>query len=192
MKLYFIRHGQTDWNIEGKIQGSTDTELNSTGIRQAKEMSRKVLEAQTPISKIYSSRQKRALQTAQILSDAIHVEYEITDGLEEVNLGAWEGLTWEEVSIRYPAEYEVWYHNRRYTKAPQGESYQDMLDHVLAALHRIIKENARDVAIVTHSAVIMCLQCLITDTPFEQLLKFTTGNTHIIEIDSSYLMPYFD
>ncbi len=192
MKLYFIRHGQTDWNTEGKIQGSVDTELNATGILQAEEMSRKVLEDQIPISKIYTSRQKRALKTAQILSEAAELDYEIADGLEEINLGAWEGLTWDEVRRSYSAEYEVWYHNRRDSRPPKAESYQEMLDRVLTALHRIIKENDRDVAIVTHSAVIMCLQCLITDTPLEKMGRFKTENTHIFEIDSSSLCPHFN
>ncbi len=190
MKLYFIRHGQTDWNIAGKIQGSTDTELNSTGIRQAEEMSRQVLESHIHISRIYTSRQKRALKTAQILSDTVKVDYEIAEGLEEMNLGAWEGLTWDEVKAKFPAEYEEWYHNRRDTRPPNAESYQDMLNRVLAALHNIIQKNEQDVAIVTHSAVIMCLQCLITDTPFHKMGSFKTENASFAEINSTMLVKY--
>lgn len=191
MKLYFIRHGQTDWNTEGKIQGSTDTELNSTGIRQAEEMSRQVLESHIRISRIYTSRQKRALKSAQILSETLKVDYEIAEGLEEMNLGAWEGLTWDEVKAKFPVEYEEWYHNRRDTKPPKAESYQDMLNRVLASLHKIIHENEHDVAIVTHSAVIKCLQCLITDTPFQSMGRFKTENTDIAGIDSALLTQHF-
>ena len=191
MKLYFVRHGQTDWNTEGKIQGSVDTELNSTGIMQAEEMSRKVLEDHIPISRIYTSRQKRALKTALILSETMKVDCEIADGLEEMNLGAWEGLTWDEVKAKFPAEYEAWYHNRRHARPPKAESYQDMLNRVLAALHKIVQENDRDVAIVTHSAVIMCLQCLINDTPFQKMGRFKAENTSIAEIDSTMLAQYF-
>lgn len=185
MKLYFIRHGQTDWNIRGMIQGSKDTELNEAGIRQAEELSSRIISSGITFSKIYTSRQKRALTTAQILSNAVSVEYLPAEGLEEINLGDWEGLSWREVRENYPAEYEEWYHKRRYTRAPNGEAYQDMLERALKAIHTIIKANIEDVAIVTHSAVIMCLQCYITDTPFNEMGKFKSENADITEIDSS-------
>lgn len=188
MKLFFIRHGQTDWNIEEKIQGSRNIELNETGIRQAEELSTKVLKDNYKFSKIYSSPQRRAAKTAEILSEATNIQYIIDEGLAEVDLGAWEGLSWREVKEQYPTEYNEWYINRRYTKAPEGESYEDMIKRVLNALHKIIDENNEDVAIVTHSAVIMCLQCCLTNTPFNEMKKFKPENTSIIEIDSNLLM----
>lgn len=184
MKLFFIRHGQTDWNLEGKIQGSTDIELNATGIIQAEELSRKVLDCNYKFSRIYSSQQKRAVKTAEILSKSANVEYMTIKGLQEINLGGWEGLSWPEVKGKFPKEYEEWYNKRRYTRPPKGESYQDMLERVLLIVHKIINENQDDVAIVTHSAVIMCLQCYITNTPFDEMMKFKTNNTTIVELDS--------
>lgn len=188
MKLFFIRHGQTDWNLYGKIQGSHDIELNDTGIIQAEELSKKVLELNYKFSKIYSSPQKRAVKTAEILSRVTNMDYMSMEGLEEINLGEWEGLSWKEVKEKYPTEYEEWYMNRRYAKPPKGESYQDVLERVLTAMHKIIDENSHDVAIVTHSAVIMCLQCYITNTPFDEMMKFKTDNSTITEADSKLLM----
>ena len=123
--------GQTDWNLKGKIQGSCDIELNDTGIKQAEELSNKILEDKYKFSKIYSSPQRRAVKTAEILSKVTNVDYISIEGLEEMNLGEWEGLSWAEVKEKYPTEYEEWYINRRYTKPPKGESYQDMLERVL-------------------------------------------------------------
>jgi probable phosphoglycerate mutase len=188
MKLLLIRHGQTDWNIKGKIQGSCDIELNDTGIIQAEELSNKVLENKYKFSKIYSSQQRRAVKTAEILSKVTNVEYISIAGLEEINLGEWEGSSWAEVKEKYPAEYEEWYINRRYTKPHKGESYQDMLQRVLTSIHKIINENCDNVVIVTHSAVIMCIQCYLTNTPFDEMTKFKTDNTSITEIDSDLLM----
>lgn len=184
MKLFFIRHGQTDWNIQGKIQGSYDSELNDIGIRQAKELSEKVIEDNYKFSKIYTSQQKRAIKTAQILSEVINIDCTPIEGLEEMNLGQWEGLSWAEVKEKFPNEYGEWYVNRRYTKSPKGESYQDVIERVLPVIHKIIEKNDNNVAIVTHSAVIMCIQCYLTDTPFEEMMKFKTDNTAIIELDS--------
>lgn len=184
MKLYFIRHGQTDWNLQKKIQGSYDSELNMTGIAQAEELSKKISELNYQFCKIYSSKQKRAVKTAQIISEITKVDYIEIEGLEEVKLGEWEGLTWDEVKEMFPYEYNEWYKNRRFTKPPKGESYQDMLARVLKVIYKIINEEHGNVAIVTHSAVIMCLQCYLTDTPFEDLIKFNIGNSSIVEIDS--------
>ena len=161
MKLIFIRHGQTDWNVQGKIQGSYDSELNATGIEQAMSLSEKLFNLNYKFSKIYSSPQKRALKTAEILSKSSNVDYISVKDLQEMNMGKWEGLSWREVEENYPNEYKEWHLNRRYTKTPEGESYQDMLDRVLKAIHKIINENNENVVIVSHSAVIMCLQCYV-------------------------------
>ena len=185
MKLIFIRHGQTDWNVQGKIQGSYDSELNATGIEQAMSLSEKLLNLNYKFSKIYSSPQKRALKTAEILSKSSNVDYISVKDLQEMNMGKWEGLSWKEVEEQYPNEYKEWYLNRRYTKTPDGEAYQDMLERVLKAIHKIINENNEDVVIVSHSAVIMCLQCYVTNTPFNDMLKFKTKNANITEIDSN-------
>lgn len=186
MILYFIRHGQTDWNVQGKIQGSYDSELNENGIMQAEALGEHIRNSNINFSKIYSSKQKRAYKTAEILGKVTNIECLPYDGLEEIDMGAWEGLSWKEVKETYPREYGEWYINRRYTKIPNGESYNDMLERVLDALHEII-EVSKDgnVAIVTHSAVVMCLQCYITGTDFREMKKFKPGNAGVVEIDSS-------
>ncbi|MEG0308496.1 MAG: histidine phosphatase family protein [Clostridium sp.] len=188
MRLFLIRHGQTDWNLKGKIQGSYDIELNDTGIKQAKELGNKIIGENYKFSKIYSSSQIRAVRTSEILSEITNIEYITIKGLEEINLGEWKGLSWIEVQNKYPVEYEAWYINRRYTKPPKGEAYEEMLERVLTSIYKIINENSNDVAIVTHSAVIMCLQCYITNTSFDKMTNFKTDNTAIVEIDSELLI----
>jgi probable phosphoglycerate mutase len=184
MKLFLIRHGQTDWNIRGKIQGSCDIELNDAGIKQAEELGEYLSNKEFKFTKIFTSPLKRAMKTAEILSKRTNTLYEAINGLEEINLGEWEGLTWAEVQEKYPTEYKEWYQNRRYTRPPQGESYQDMLQRVLSSVHKIKTENMDEVVIVTHSAVIMCLQCHLYNTPLEEMSKFKTDNTSITVVDS--------
>lgn len=188
MKIFLVRHGETDWNLKGKIQGNTDIELNKTGIKQAYELSNKMLEKNYKFSKIYSSPQKRALQTAKILSENTNIECIVVDKLKEMNLGKWEGLAWSEVRENYPLEYKEWFVKRRYTKTPNGESYEEMLERVLDSLYKIINDNSDNIVIVTHSAVIMSLQCYITNTDFDKMTKFRTDNASILEIDSDLLI----
>ncbi len=183
MRLFIARHGETDWNLSSTIQGQTDTSLNEQGRRQAAELADKLLKENYRIDKIYVSRQKRALETAQIVGKALNTEPIILDGLEEMNFGNWEGITWPQVETQYAQEYNAWHLNRRYTSTPGGESYQQVLDRLLPSLRTIKETETGNVLVVTHSAVIMALMSYLRDTPFEKMVKnYRTANANIIEL----------
>lgn len=94
MKFYIIRHGQTNWNKEGRIQGKTDIELNEEGIKQAEEAKRILKDY--PIDMIVSSTLKRARKTAEIINEAKNVPIIFKEALEERGLGEFEGKTQQE------------------------------------------------------------------------------------------------
>lgn len=94
MKLYVIRHGQTDWNVAGKCQGMTDIELNSTGIEQAKQASEQI--SNYKIDLIICSPLKRARKTAEIINEAIDCKIISDERIIERNCGNIEGTTKEE------------------------------------------------------------------------------------------------
>ncbi len=183
MKLYLTRHGETDWNLQNKIQGQTDILLNEKGRDQARELGKRLREGYE-IRSIYTSRQKRARETAEVIGQAIRVTPVVKEGLEEISLGRWEGYTWSQVREQFPEEYQAWYRNRRYQVPPEGESYQQLLDRLLPALSDIFVEHEDNVLAVAHSAVIMTLLSYMNDTPFEEMAKnYKTGNVGIVEID---------
>ena len=91
MKLLLTRHGQTDWNVAGKIQGTTDIELNETGKIQAKETGKKLLNYDIDV--IISSPLKRAKNTAEIIRGDRDIEILLDDGLKERCFGEFEGKT---------------------------------------------------------------------------------------------------
>ena len=91
MKFYAIRHGETDWNVAGRLQGSTDVELNENGIRQAQE-ARDII-AKYPVDLIVCSTMKRAKKTAEIINEALHCEILYTEDLCERCYGEFEGMT---------------------------------------------------------------------------------------------------
>lgn len=183
LKLYLVRHGETDWNIESRIQGKTDIELNEKGRQQAEELA-DVLKKEYGIRRIYTSRQKRAAETAEIIGQHLGIEPEVREGLEELNFGKWEGHTWKQVREMYPKEYFIWHGNRRYEVPPEGESYQHLLDRLLPMLDDIMSNDRQDVLNITHSAVIMTLMSYLYDTPFEDMARnYRTGNTQIVELD---------
>ena len=93
MNIYFARHGQTDWNTLGKVQGTTDIPLNETWIDQAKQLCEHFEKQDISLKKVYTSRQIRAVQTARIVSDRFKIEYEAVPGLEE---------TWDDFKRLFP------------------------------------------------------------------------------------------
>lgn len=188
MKLYLVRHGETDWNQKSRIQGQTDTPLNDHGREQAQELAEKLEQEDLNIRCIYSSPQQRAYETAQIIGQKLSVSPITHQGLEEMCMGKWEGYTWKQVKEEFPEEYQVWYTNRRYQQTPGGESYQQLLDRLLPALRDILERETENTLIVTHSAVIMTLMSYLYDTPFEDMAKnFKIGNAVAVEVDLSLL-----
>lgn len=151
MRIYLIRHGQTDWNAQGKIQGSTDIELNETGRWQAACLARGM--ERRPVGQIFSSRLKRALETAQIIGDSQGVKVETVEGLREVDFGEWEGLTWKEIEQKYPNEYKLWWENPAGIAPPGGETREELHRRSADVVEWILAHARRDLAVVLHGGI---------------------------------------
>ena len=120
MKLLLTRHGQTDWNVAGKIQGITDIELNETGVKQAEATREKLLNQNIDV--IISSPLKRARKTAEIIKGERNIPLIIDNGLKERCFGKLEGKTREEFDFD-----EIWNYklNKQYEDAEStGELFE--------------------------------------------------------------------
>jgi probable phosphoglycerate mutase len=184
MKIYFARHGQTDWNLQGKVQGATDIPLNGNGIAQAHRLCEKIKEENIDLEKIYTSDQIRAIRTAQIVDEQYHVGYEIVKGLEEMSLGDFEGHTWDEINELFPKELQYWNEDRRYHTSPNGESYQMVIERLFSALDHIIGQHDissdKSLLIISHGAVIATLTAIQQDPPFSDY-RITVENATPVE-----------
>ena len=184
MKIYFARHGQTDWNLQGKVQGATDIPLNGNGIAQAHRLCEKIKEENIDLEKIYTSDQIRAIRTAQIVDEQYHVGYEIVKGLEEMSLGDFEGHTWDEINALFPKELQYWNEDRRYHTSPNGESYQMVIERLFSALDHIIGQHDissdKSLLIISHGAVIATLTAIQQDPPFSDY-RITVENATPVE-----------
>src|SRR5512144_516062 len=105
-RIVAIRHGETAWNVDTRIQGQLDIPLNDTGRWQAERLGRAV--ADEPITAVYSSDLQRALETAQAVARACERDIVTDTGLRERHFGEFEGFTWKEIEERWPAESERW------------------------------------------------------------------------------------
>lgn len=185
MKIYLVRHGETEWNVKKKIQGKTDIPLNETGLRQAQKLARELADENLSIDHIYHSPQLRAAETAQIIAEALHATCIPQKGLMEMDLGIWEGSNWRMIERENSEEFRKWRDNRRYVCTPGGECYNDVVKRTLEAMEYIMKRENGDVLVVTHSAVIMALRCYIAGLPFEEMVqKFKAKNAEVVMIES--------
>ena len=187
MTFYFVRHGETEWNVKKKIQGKTDIPLNERGRKQAeclaKELKAKYEKEEFHVVRAYTSPQLRAADTAQTVANALGIECIALEELREMDLGEWEGSDWDTIKVTYGETYYYWNEHRRYTHTPGGENYDEVLARTLNALEEILARETEDVLVVSHSAVLMALRCYLENLPFEEMVKrFKTKNTEVVEI----------
>ena len=152
MKLYIIRHGQTDWNIAKKIQGRQDIPLNERGRYQAGCL-KKAMEDR-PVTAVFTSPQIRAMETAKaVASSSGSVVIPVKD-LMEINYGSWEGKTEEELLQEDRALYEAWWSHPAETAPPGGESISQVNERCQKAWKEIKPQLTGDAAIVAHGGLL--------------------------------------
>ncbi|MEP6481937.1 MAG: histidine phosphatase family protein [Rhodoglobus sp.] len=181
MLLYLVRHGETDWNLERRIQGSTDISLNATGREQAAATG--ALLARRTWDAVIASPLSRAFETASIIAAAVGLPAPAADpALVERNYGAAEGLTDRQIDEQYPADAPV----------PGRETRDAVVLRVLPALMRIAETHpGQSVIVVSHGGVIRSVLNAID--PNNQHGVISNGSVHSIRHDEgSFRLIAFD
>jgi broad specificity phosphatase PhoE len=152
-KLFLIRHGQTDWNLAGKLQGHADIPLNATGKEQAQKVAQFLRKKQISLQALYSSDLQRAHQTAQEISKLFALEIILASDLREGHFGKMQGLTNKEIHELYgPMNHES------LPEIIEAEPRDKVVARVMNYLHIIVqKHRGHHVAIVTHGWVLHSL-----------------------------------
>jgi probable phosphoglycerate mutase len=152
-QLLLIRHGETAWNAEHRVQGQLDIPLSPLGVLQSARLAECL--ANEPIDAVYSSGQSRAWLTAAPLAARLGLELIAEPRLRERSFGIFEGLTLDEIAARYPLEFKKW-RERDPTWWPEGgESGQQLINRVLSAVSDIgIKHPSQTVVLVSHGGVL--------------------------------------
>lgn len=186
-QIFFARHGETEWNVLRRVQGSTDTALNGNGLRQAIDLG-DALKHQG-ITHIYTSKMRRARQTAEIVARNLDVPVEVRDGLHELNLVDWEGHTWYQIERKWPRRFAEWSRSKRRTRPPHGETYEELLYRFIRAVTRIAREAQGNALIVTHSACMLSFQAELYRTPLENMLRdYQAPNAEAIPISAEEIL----
>ena len=188
MKLFLIRHGQTEWNRLGKYQGQADIALSEDGLRQA-ELLAKAFPAET-LNVIYTSDLKRALMTAECLERRYHCPIYPDAGLRELNFGDWEGLTYEEIATRWPQEVENLFGAPEKLQIPNGETFAALQARAMKKLRAIRMENeGKEVAVVAHGAIAKTILTALLHIPLHYIWALRQDNTavNIVRFDGDYM-----
>jgi probable phosphoglycerate mutase len=144
--ILLARHGETDWNLDGRFQGWADPPLNGTGCEQARALAEKLRDV--PFDAVYSSDLRRAHETAVIVADPHGVPVVTDPGLREIDVGSWSGLTRAEIDERWPG-----------ADHHDGETREAHLARVLATVERIARaHHGERILIVSHGGSLRTLR----------------------------------
>jgi probable phosphoglycerate mutase len=181
-EILLIRHGETAWNAERRLQGQIDIPLNEEGQRQAAALARAL--ADEAVDAIISSDLRRAHSTAQAVAEAVGLPLQTDAGLRERCFGAFEGLLYTEMEARYPEAYAQWRVRDPHARYPHGERKAETLaefsQRAVAAVSRIADvHRGRRIVIVSHGGVLDCVYRTAHGMPITAPRDFDVLNASI-------------
>lgn len=173
--LCLVRHGETDWNNEGRYQGQSDVPLNDNGRAQARALGEKLRDE--TIHAIYSSDLVRARETAQIVASVLHLPVKEDARLREINQGEWEGQQVEVIKARYADLWQSRSVNPANVRPPGGETVREVARRVYQALDDIAGAClGESVLIVSHGLALATAICRVRALPVGQAYRFIPEN----------------
>jgi len=181
-RVYFIRHGETEWNALMKFQGQTDVPLSDRGRRQAELLGKRL--AGEKFKGFYASDLKRAYETAEIISNHHGLPIETVPELRELNFGAWEGLTNKEISTSFAEELKRWWDKPLSTRIPGGETLGEMVERSVAAIKKIVeRHNGENVVVVSHGGAIRSIIGSVLEMDLNKYWRLRLDNACLNIID---------
>ncbi|MEW6502694.1 MAG: histidine phosphatase family protein [Chloroflexota bacterium] len=172
-ELWLVRHGQTDWNVEGRYQGQADMPLNDIGIKQACDLAERLKGVH--FSAIYSSDLKRAFTTAKILAG--EKEVRVDQRLREIHQGEWEGQLFSVIRQRYANFFEIRRENPLESRPPGGESLKEVSERVSSCVNEIASRHPGErVLIVSHGLAIATLVATSRGLPLWEAFELIPNN----------------
>jgi broad specificity phosphatase PhoE len=176
-EIWLVRHGQTDWNIEGRWQGHADIPLNLTGVEQARGLAAKLAENGHKFQAIFSSDLMRAYRTAQEIGEALNLPVHKDRRLREISKGDWEGMLVSQVSELSTEATRQRREDPLYSRAPNGESLVEVAARLANAADEIARaQPIGPVLVVTHGLALAVLLCLANQWPLQQAYDRIPGN----------------
>jgi alpha-ribazole phosphatase len=183
-RVYLWRHPEARGQSEGKFWGQRDVDLNREGKSQAQWIINYMVDKK--VSAVYCSDLSRTRVVADSVARTSRKRPGVTPlkELRELSLGVWEGLTFEDIRVRYPQDLERRYNDLVGFKIEGGESLGELADRVIPAFQRILEENAEHhICIIGHGGVNRVILCRIMGAPLDNVFRIAQDHAHLNIID---------
>lgn len=166
MRIYITRHGETEWNRMGRMQGWENSRLTEKGIENAKRLGESLKTAD--IGCIYCSTLGRAVETAELIRGEKNIKIILNESLKEMCFGVWEGMMHSDIKEMFPDQHQNFWERPHLYEPIQGESYPEFIERVRTGFYDIIN-SARDknILIVTHTCVKKAIYSFLKNIPIE-------------------------
>ena len=183
-KVILTRHGITQWNIDKKYQGQSDTPLSKEGLEQAKKLAKRL--STEKIDAVYSSDLSRAQKTAECIASKHGLNVKTTPKLREILFGDWEGLTFAEIDGKWHKTFQDLFTNPDTIVIPGGESFLEVQKRAYEAFLDIIKKHPDEtVVIVSHGGTIGTIFCSILELNLKHIFSIRQDNAAVNIIEYS-------
>lgn len=180
-RLILIRHGETDWNVEGRYQGQADPPLNARGETQARRLAEELRGVGLDV--LYTSPLRRALRTARVIAERLRLPLHTEPRLMEIHLGEWQELLWTEIAKQYPDLFRRWQTEPWEVHPPGGETLTEVQARVYTAVDEILARHPDQcVGLVTHRLPIALLKIRYQGLDPDAVRTLELPNTYWEEI----------
>jgi broad specificity phosphatase PhoE len=191
-ELYFVRHGQTEWNAIRRMQGQWNSNLNDLGRQQA-HTNGQFLERQN-IDYLVASPLDRTTQTAEIINQYLNLDVRFDERIMEWHCGDWSGEMWDEVPHKWPEEFSAWQENQFHYRGPGCENYPDMIERAGPFLDELLKLPQRRLAVISHGMIGRVLVGTLLGMSENDMFTFGQANDtvfHLTQHEDRFLTQHF-
>lgn len=191
-ELYFIRHGQTEWNAIRRMQGQWNSDLTELGREQA-DINGRFLTT-LGIDYLVASPLDRTRQTADIINQHLELDINYDGRIMEWHCGDWSGELWDDVSIKWPKEFAAWQEDQFNYPGPNGENYPDMIKRTSPFLDEVFASQHSRIAIVSHGMIGRVMVSILLGHSPEEMFHFGQSNDtifHLTEHTEGFAIQHF-
>ena len=188
MLVYLIRHGETQWNVEDRVQGNSDSPLSPRGQAQVQRLADRM--RAEGVTRLYTSDLPRAYATAAAIAEPSRLPVVVHRDLREIHLGEWEGRTPEEINRHYDGAFDRWKTAPSSIAIPGSEGLPQFRQRIRQVMETLLRHTpAGPIAVITHGGVIASLLAQLLDADFDLLLprlRLDNGGVSIVDFNHGF------
>ncbi len=167
-RFYLIRHGQTFWNQENRMQGQHETDLTPLGEMQAVALGKRLKDV--TFDKVYSSPLRRCVKTTQLILGGRKIPVTYDDALKEILMGDWQGILIDELKEKFPEETDLFWNHPEKHQRPTCETYEEVRKRAGKFMEETAAENpGKNILVVTHGALLKTLYTYFKYQPIAEI-----------------------